>query len=325
MTFMLRFTLQAFCALALAAVMPAASAQSYPVKPVRFVVPYPPGGPTDILGRAVAQALSESLGQSVIVDNKPGASGMIGAEQVAKAAPDGYTILVNASIHVINPSLYSKTSFDAMKDFVPVSQIASVPLILVVGQSVPANSVKELIALAKASPGKLTFASSSVGAAPHLAGELLKRMAGVDIVHVPYKGSGPATADLIGGHVTMMIDSMPSSISHVKAGKLKVLGVSTAKRISALPDTPTIAESGLPGFDIATWYGVWAPAGTSKEIVNRLSGEIAKALKRADLKERLAGLGAEPVGSTPAEFAAYCESEFKRWGRVVKESGAKLD
>ena len=322
---MLRFTLQAFCALAFAAVMPAASAQLYPVKPVRFVVPYPPGGPTDILGRAVAQALTESLGQPVIVDNKPGASGMIGAEQVAKAAPDGYTILVNASIHVINPSLYSKTSFDAMKDFVPVSQIASVPLILVVGQSVPANSVKELIALAKASPGRLTFASSSVGAAPHLAGELLKRMAGVDIVHVPYKGSGPATADLIGGHVTMMIDSMPSSISHVKAGKLKVLGVSTAKRISALPDTPTIAESGLPGFDIATWYGVWAPAGTSKEIVNRLSGEIAKALKRADLKERLAGLGAEPVGSTPAEFAAYCESEFRRWGRVVKESGAKLD
>ena len=322
---MLRFTLQAFCALALAAFTPAASAQSYPVKPVRFVVPYPPGGPTDILGRAVAQALGESVGQPVIVDNKPGASGMIGAEQVAKAAPDGYTILVNASIHVINPSLYSKTSFDAMKDFVPVSQIASVPLILVVGQSVPANSVKELIALAKASPGKLTFASSSVGAAPHLAGELLKRMAGVDIVHVPYKGSGPATADLIGGHVTMMIDSMPSSIAHVKAGKLKVLGVSTAKRISALPDTPTIAESGLPGFDIATWYGVWAPAGTPKEIVNRLSGEIAKALKRADLKERLAGLGAEPVGSTPAEFAAYCESEFKRWGRVVKESGAKLD
>ena len=299
-------------------------AQAYPSKPIRFVVPYPPGGPTDILGRAVAQALTESLGQTVVVENKPGASGMIGAEQVAKAAPDGYTLLVNASIHVINPSLFSKTTFDAMHDFAPVTQIASVPLILVVGQPVQANSVKDLIALAKASPGKLTFASSSVGAAPHLAGELLKRMAGIDIVHVPYKGSGPAITDLIGGHVTMMIDSMPSSIAHVKAGKLKVLGVSTAKRTPTLPDTPTIAET-IPGFDIATWYGVWAPAKTPKEIVSRVSGEIAKSLQRADMKERLAGLGAEAVGSTPAEFAAYCESEFRRWAKVVKDSGAKLD
>jgi len=301
-----------------------ALAQAYPSKPIRFVVPYPPGGPTDILGRAVAQTLTESLGQTVVVENKPGASGMIGAEQVAKAAPDGYTLLVNASIHVINPSLFSKPTFDAMQDFAPVTQIASVPLILVVGQSVQANSVKELIALAKASPGKLTFASSSVGAAPHLAGELLKRMAGIDIVHVPYKGSGPAMTDLIGGHVTMMIDSMPSSIPHVKSGKLKVLGVSTAKRTPSLPDTPTIAES-LPGFDIATWYGVWAPAKTPKEIVSRVSAEIAKGLKRADMRERLAGLGAEGVGSTPAEFAAYCESEFRRWAKVVKDSGAKLD
>ena len=312
-------------ALAIATTAFGALAQVYPSKPIRFVVPYPPGGPTDILGRAVAQALTESLGQTVVVENKPGASGMIGAEQVAKAAPDGYTLLVNASIHVINPSLFSKPTFDAMQDFAPVTQIASVPLILVVGQPVPANSVKELIALAKANPGKLSFASSSVGAAPHLAGELLKRMAGIDIVHVPYKGSGPATTDLIGGHVTMMIDSMPSSIAHVKSGKLKVLGVSTAKRTPALPDTPTIAESGLPGFDIATWYGVWAPAKTPKEIVSRMSSEIAKGLKRADMKERLAGLGAEGVGSTPAEFAAYCESEFRRWAKVVKDSGAKLD
>jgi tripartite-type tricarboxylate transporter receptor subunit TctC len=311
-------------ALAFATTALGALAQTYPSKPIRFVVPYPPGGPTDILGRAVAQALTQSLGQPVVVENKPGASGMIGAEQVAKAAPDGYTLLVNASIHVINPSLFSKPTFDAMHDFAPVTQIASVPLILVVGQPVQANSVKELIALAKANPGKLTFASSSVGAAPHLAGELLKRMAGIDIVHVPYKGSGPATTDLIGGHVTMMIDSMPSSIAHVKSGKLKVLGVSTAKRVPALPDVPTIAET-VPGFDIATWYGVWAPAKTPKEIVNKVSGEIAKSLKRADLSERLAGLGAEGVGSTPAEFAAYCESEFRRWAKVVKDSGAKLD
>ena len=318
---MIRFA----AALAIATTALGAIAQVYPSKPIRFVVPYPPGGPTDILGRAVAQALTESLGQTVIVENKPGASGMIGAEQVAKATPDGYTILVNASIHVINPSLFSKTTFDAMRDFAPVTQIASVPLILVVGQPVTANSVKELIALAKANPGKLTFASSSVGGAPHLAGELLKRMAGIDIVHVPYKGSGLATTDLIGGHVTMMIDSMPSSIAHVKAGKLKVLGVSTAKRTPALPDTPTIAESGLPGFDIATWYGVWAPAKTPREIVSKISSEIANALKRADMKERLAGLGAEGVGSTPAEFASYCESEFGRWAKLVKDSGAKLD
>ena len=322
---MLLWTVRLLAAFAFLLAADSALAQPYPSKPIRFVVPYPPGGPTDILGRAVAQALTESLGQTVVVENKPGASGMIGAEQVAKAAPDGYTILVNASIHVINPSLYSKTTFDAMHDFAPVTQIASVPLILVVGQPVKANSVRELIALAKASPGKLTFASSSVGAAPHLAGELLKRMAGIDIVHVPYKGSGPATTDLIGGHVTMMIDSMPSSIAHVKSGKLKVLGVSTAKRVPALPDVPTIAESGLPGFDIATWYGVWAPAKTPKEIVSKVSSEIANALKRPDLKERLAGLGAEGVGSTPAEFAAYCESEFKRWAKVVKDSGAKLD
>jgi len=322
---MLLWTVRLLAAFAFLLAGDSALAQPYPSKPIRFVVPYPPGGPTDILGRAVAQALTESLGQTVVVENKPGASGMIGAEQVAKAAPDGYTILVNASIHVINPSLYSKTTFDAMHDFAPVTQIASVPLILVVGQPVKANSVRELIALAKASPGKLTFASSSVGAAPHLAGELLKRMAGIDIVHVPYKGSGPATTDLIGGHVTMMIDSMPSSIAHVKSGKLKVLGVSTAKRVPALPDVPTIAESGLPGFDIATWYGVWAPVKTPKEIVSKVSSEIATALKRPDLKERLAGLGAEGVGSTPAEFAAYCESEFKRWAKVVKDSGAKLD
>ena len=322
---MIGWMIRLAAALAISTSSLGALAQAYPSKPIRFVVPYPPGGPTDILGRAVAQALTESLGQSVIVENKPGASGMIGAEQVAKATPDGYTILVNASIHVINPSLFSKTTFDAMRDFAPVTQIASVPLILVVGQPVAANSFKELIALAKAHPGKLTFASSSVGGAPHLAGELLKRMAGIDIVHVPYKGSGLATTDLIGGHVTMMIDSIPSSIAHVKAGKLKVLGVSTAKRTPALPDTPTIAESGLPGFDIATWYGVWAPAKTPREIVSRISSEIANALKRPDMKERLAALGAEGVGSTPAEFAAYCESEFRRWAKVVKDSGAKLD
>jgi tripartite-type tricarboxylate transporter receptor subunit TctC len=310
-------TMLSLCAVVLAGAVQSAAAQAYPSKPIRVVIPYPPGGPTDILGRAVAQKLSEPLGQSVVVDNKPGASGMIGAGEVARAAPDGYTILVNASVHVINPSLYSKMQFDAIKDFAPVTQLAAVPLVLVVNPSVPVNSVKD--------PGKLTFASSSIGAAPHLAGELLKTMAGIDIVHVPYKGSGPAITDLVGGQITMMIDSMPSSIAHVKAGRLKLIAVSTAKRIPALPDVPTFAESGVPGYDIATWYGVWAPAGTRKEIVTKLQTEIAKVLQQPDVKERLATLGAEAVGSTPEEFAAYCESELVRWAKVVKDSGAKLD
>ena len=315
----------AVCGVIAAGLGQRAWAQDYPSKPIRFVIPYPAGGPTDILGRVVGQKLSENIGQPVVIENKPGASGMIGAEQVARAKPDGYTILVNASIHVINPSLYSKMAFDAVKDFAPVTQLASVPLVLVVSPSVPANSVGELIGLAKASPGKLNFASSGVGAAPHLAGELLKSMTGTDIVHVPYKGSSPAITDVVAGHVTMMIDSMPSSMGQVKAGNLKVLGVSTAKRTPALPDVPTIAESGVPGFDVATWYGVWAPAGTPGDIVGKLQAEIAKVLQQPEIREKYADLGAEPVGSTPEQFDAYCRSELTRWAQVVKISGAKLD
>jgi tripartite-type tricarboxylate transporter receptor subunit TctC len=215
-------------------------------------------------------------------------------------------------------------AFDAIKDFVAVTQLAAVPLVLVVNPQVPANSVSDLIVLAKASPGKFSFASSGVGAAPHLAGELLKSMAGVDILHVPYKGSGPALNDLLGGHVTMMIDSMPSSMAQVQSGALKALGVSTAKRVAAMPEVPTIAES-VPGFDVATWYGVWAPAGTPKAIVDRLQSEIAKVLQEPDVKERYDKLGAEPVGNTPAEFDAYCRAELARWAQVVQVSGAKLD
>jgi tripartite-type tricarboxylate transporter receptor subunit TctC len=215
-------------------------------------------------------------------------------------------------------------TFDAIKDFVPVTQLAAVPLVLVVNPQVPAQSVADLIALAKSTPGKLSFASSGVGAAPHLAGELLKSMAGVDILHVPYKGSGPAVNDLLGGHVTMMIDSMPSSMAQVQAGSLKALGVSTAKRVAAMPDVPTIAES-VPGFDVATWYGVWAPAGTPQPIVDRLQSEIAKILQEPDVKERYDKLGAEPVGNTPADFDAYCRSELARWARVVELSGAKVE
>jgi tripartite-type tricarboxylate transporter receptor subunit TctC len=302
-----------------------ASAQDYPRKPVRMVIPYPPGGPTDILGRVVAQKLSERLGQQVVIENKPGASGMIGADLVAKSAPDGYTLLANASIHVINPSLYAKLRYDAIKDFAPVSLIAEVPLVLVVPPSLPVHSAQDLIKLAKSGTGKLNFASSGNAGAPHLAGEAFRIAAGVDMQHVPYKGSGPAIADLIGGQVQLMFDSLPSSISHIRSGKLRAVAVTTAKRSSALPVLPTVAESGLPGFDISTWYGVWAPAGTPKEIVARLSGEVAAIVKLPDVRERLTGLGAEPVGNSADEFAAYCRAELAKWAKIVKDSGARVD
>lgn len=300
-------------------------AQDYPAKPIKFVIPYAAGGPTDILGRVVGTRLSEKLGQPVVIENRPGASGMIGQAQVAKAEPDGYTILVNASIHVINPSLFATMTSDPIKDFVAVTQLAAVPLVLVVNPKVPANSVADLVALAKKEPGKLSFASSGIGAAPHLAGELLKSRTATNIQHVPYKGSGPAINDLIGGHVTMMIDSMPSSMAQVQAGALKALAVSTAKRVPAMPDVPTMMEQGVPDFDVATWYGVWAPAKTPTAIVDKLQREIAAILAEPAIKERYAALGAEPVGSTPAEFDAYCRSELARWAEVVKISGAKLE
>jgi len=302
-----------------------AAQSSYPNKPIRMLVPYPPGGPTDVLGRIVAQKLSESLGQQVVVENRPGASGMIGSELVAKAAPDGYTLLTNASIHVINPSLYPKMNFDALRDFAPVALIAQVPLILVVNPALPAKSVAELIALAKAEPNRLNFGSSGNAAAPHLAGESFKIATGVQMQHVPYKGSAPALTDLIGGQVQLIFDSMPSAMPHVKSGKVRALAVTTAKRSATVPELPTVAESGVPGFDISTWYGVWAPAGTPRDIVNKISLEIAKALKQPAVRERLAALGAEPVGNTPEEFAAYCQAELAKWSKIVRESGAKAD
>jgi hypothetical protein len=306
----------------------AAGAQAqvtYPVRPVRMLVPYPPGGPTDVLVRIVATRLGEVLGQSFPIDNKPGASGMIGAAEVARAAPDGHTLLGNASIHVINPSLYPKANFDAIADFAPVTLLATVPLVLVVNNDLPVKSVRELIAYAKANPGKLNFASSGNAAAPHLAGESFKLATGALMQHVPYKGSAPALTDLMGGQVQLIFDSMPSAMPHVKAGKLRPLGVTTAKRSSALPDMPTIAEAGVPGFDISTWYGLWAPRGTPREILERLAGETAKILRQPDIRERYAGLGAEPFGNSPDEFAAYCRSELAKWARVVKESGARAD
>jgi tripartite-type tricarboxylate transporter receptor subunit TctC len=302
-----------------------AQTAAYPSRAVRMVVPFPPGGPTDVLARIVATKLGERFGQAFAIDNKAGSSGMMGSADVVKAAPDGYTLLGNASIHVINPSLYPKIPFDALTDFTPITQLAHVPLILVVNNDLPVRSVKELIAYAKANPGKLNFASSGNAAAPHLAGESFKLATGIDMQHVPYKGSSPALTDLIGGQVQLMFDSMPSAMPFVKAGKLRPLAVTTAKRSLAVPDLATVAEAGVPGYDISTWYGLWGPKGLSKEVTDKLANEVARILKLPDVKERYAALGAEPVGNTPEEFAAYCKSELLKWAKVVKDSGAKAD
>ena len=300
-----------------------APAQEYPNKPIKLITPYPPGGPTDVLARAVSQKLSERLGQPIIIDNRPGASGMIGADLVAKAAPDGYTLLANASIHVINPSLYKTPPYDAIKDFAPVGQIAEVPLVLVVSPALGVKTVKELIAKAKTTP--LNFASSGNGSAPHLAGEGFKIATGADMLHIPYKGSGPAITDLMGGQVNLMFDSLPSSMPYIKSGRIIAIAVTTKTRTGALPNVPTVAESGVPGFDVSTWYGIWAPAATPSAIVHRVSADLAAVVRTPEVRARLAELGAEPVGNTPEEFAAYNRTELTKWAKIVKDSGAKVD
>jgi tripartite-type tricarboxylate transporter receptor subunit TctC len=300
-------------------------AQGYPERPIRLIVPFPPGGPTDVLARIVASRLAEKLGQPVVVDNKAGASGMIGASSVAKAAPDGYTLLVNASIHVINPSLYPAQPYDAIADFAAITNVADVPLVLAVNPKVPVRSVSELVALAKSAKPPLAFASAGNATSQHLAGEAFKIAAGVDLLHVPYKGSAPALTDLVGGQVQLMFDSLPSSMSFVKSGAIRPLAVTSARRSPSLPDVPTLAESGYPGFSMSTWYGVWAPAGTPAVIVQRLAGEIGAIVRMPEVRAQFAKLGAEPVGNTPAEFAAFTKSELGKWAVIVKQSGAKAD
>ncbi len=303
-----------------------AKAQDYPSKPIRLVVPFAAGGATDVLARLVGERLTASLGQQVVVDNRPGAGGNIGSDLVARAEPDGYTILMGAvGTHAINPSLYPKMPYDPVKDFAPVTLVASVPNVLVVNPEVPANSVQELIDLAKAKPGELNFASSGNGTSIHLSGELFKAMTGTDIVHVPYKGSGPAVTDLLGGQVQMMFDNMPSSLPHVKAGKLRALGVTSAKRSPALPEVPTIAEAGVPGYDATSWFGILAPAGTPEPVVTRLQGAIVQALGEPEMRQRMADLGAEPVGDTPAEFGQFIAAEIAKWAKVVNDAGVKLE
>jgi tripartite-type tricarboxylate transporter receptor subunit TctC len=301
-----------------------ASAQPYPNRPLRIVVPFPPGGGTDIGTRIVAQKLQEAWGQAVIVENKPGAAGIVGTELTAKSAPDGYTFMMgNIGTHAINVSLYKKLAYDPVKDFAPVSMVADLPLLLLVHPSVPANSVKELIALAKSQPGKLNFSSSGAGGSMHVAAELFKSMTGVDMVHIPYKGGAPAVADLLSGQVALSFSTVLETIQHVKAGKVRALAVTNDHRSIALPDLPTIAEAGLPGYQSISWLALFAPAGTPKDIVNKLSAESVRILKLPDVKERLLAQGAEPIGSTPEQLAAILATDIAKYAKVIRESGYK--
>ena len=311
---------------ALAAALPQqVLAQSYPNKPIKFVVGFAPGGATDVIGRLMAKKIGDALGQPIIIENRAGGSSNIGAEVVARAVPDGYTFYVCAITSAINVSLFPKLAFDFARDFEPVALFANVPNILVVHPSVPAKTVKELIDYARAQPGKLSYASSGAGTSIHLSGELFKMLAKVDIVHIPYKGSAPAMTDMIGGQVQVMFDNMPSALPHVKVGKLRALAVTSAQRSPSAPEVPTMGEAGVAGFDVQSWFGLVAPKGTPKDIIARLNAESVKALATADIKERFMELGAVPGPMSPEAFGDYIRSEIIRWGEVVKVSGAKVE
>lgn len=311
----------------LAAALTCAQAAEYPSKPIRLVVPFPAGGTTDVLGRLLAQQLTTRLGQQIIVDNRPGAAGGIGADVVAKSAGDGYTLLLGAvSTHSINPSLYARLSYDAVKDFVPISLVGTLPNVLVVNPGVPAKSVQELVALAKAKPpGTLNFASGGNGTTHHLAGELFKHMAGVDMTHVPYKGNAPAITDVIGGQVTMMFDNINNSLPHIKANKLRPLAVTGATRSPVLPNVPTLAEQGFAGYNITSWFGLFAPAGTPQPVVAKLNAAVMAAMHDKQVRELLASEGIEAQGNTPDQFRTFLQSESTRWAKIVKDSGAHVD
>jgi len=301
------------------------SAQPYPSRPVRFIVPFPPGGATDIIAREIAQKLGEGFRQQVVVDNRGGGGQKIGTDLVAKSTPNGYTILLCSVSHAINPGLYPKLPYDSIHDFAPIALVASTSLALVVHPSLAANSVKELIALATVRPGKLNYGSSGNGTGGHLASELFKTMTGIGMTHIPYKGGGPAYVDLIAGQIDLMITSPAPMVPLVKAGKLRALATTGSRRSSSMPDVPTIAEAGVAGFEAISWYGILAPAGTSREIVARLQAEIAKALQLAEVRERFSGQGLEIIGGTPAEFSAYLKVELAKWSRVIKLANIHVD
>ncbi len=317
----------AIAAAAFCAAQPALaqSAGTYPNKPIHIIVTFTSGGAPDILGRLIGEKLSAAWGQPVIVDNKPGAGGNIGSDFVAKSAPDGYNVVVGTvGTHSINGSLYQSMPYDMVKDFTPVTLLASTPNMLVINNDVPAKNLKDFIALGK-KDGKMTFASSGSGTSIHVSGELFKTMTAIDMQHIPYKGRASAIPDLLGGRVTMMFDNMPSSLPLVREGKLRALGVTSAKRSPAAPDIPTLAEAGLPGFEAVSWFALFAPANTPRPIVDKLQAEVSKILKSPDISKRLLDLGLEPAGGTPDELAAYQKSEIAKWSKVVKDSGAKVE
>lgn len=312
------------CAAAMAAIAAPAAAQEFPVRPIRIIVAYTPAGATDILARAVGQKMSEHWGQSVIVDNRPGAAGNIGTEIAAKAAADGYTLLMaTAGSHGINPGLYRKLAWSP-KDFTAVSLVANVPNILVVNNALPIKSVKELIAYAKANPGKLSYGSPGLGSTAHLSMELFKSMTGTNLIHVPYKGSAGVMADVMSGQIAVTMDNIPPYLPQVRAGKIRALAVSPAKRTPAAPDIPTVAEAGVPGYESVAWFGLVAPSGTPKAVIDKLAAETQRILKLPDVHERIASLGAEVVGSSPADFNAFITSEMAKWAKVIKEAHVEL-
>ncbi len=300
-------------------------AQAFPNKPIKVLVPFPAGGTVDFFARTLAPKLSEALGQTVLVENRPGAGGNIATEAVAKAAPDGYTLLMGSEIVAINTSLYSKLNYDPLKDLAPIVLVGTVPNILIINPAVPANNVKELIALGKNKSSNLSYASTGQGTSTHLSTELFKNMTGMEAVHVPYKGGPPAIADLLGGQVNMMFINMPTGIAHVRSGKVKILAVSSKKRVAQLPDVPTVEEAGVKGFVTYAWSGLFAPAGTPREVVARLNNEVVKLLKLPAIREQLAGQGAEAVGDTPEEFGIFMRNEVAQWAHMVRTSGAKVD
>lgn len=309
----------------LAASLPLASAaQSYPHKPVRFIVPFGPGGPGDAIGRMLSKKLTESLGQSVVVDNRSGATTIVGTQIAAESPPDGYTLLLISTTHAVNPSLFKKLPYDPVKDFAPVTLITATPFMLVVHPSVAAHSVAELVALARSKPGQLNYGSSGNGSSIHLTTELLKTAAKIEMTHVPYKGSGPAFIDLIGGQIQVLFSSTVSSLPHVKSGKVRGLAITSLKRASSLPAMPTVAES-YPGFESSSWFGMLVPAKTPKPILDRLLADTRAALKSPEVNQALVSQGAEPGGNSPAEFAAYFQSEIRKWGRVIESAAVKLD
>jgi len=321
-----RRTLLRRALLATAAVAsPGARAQTFPAKPIRLVIPLPPGGATDFIGRALAQKVGAALGQTVVVENKPGAGSNIGSEQVARAAPDGYTLLMGTIANATNMSMYRNLNYDTLRDFVPVSQVMSAPSVLVVAPAAPFGDLATLIAAAKAKPGTLTFASSGAGGSPHLAGELFKLRAGIDLTHVPYKGAAPALTDVVSGVVPMGFMTALSAVPHMQSGRLKPIAVAAERRLAQIPGVPTMAELGLKEFEVSSWSGLFAPARTPPEIVAKLQREVARILALPDIREKFAAQGAEPVGSSPEQFRGYVRAEIDKWAQVVRASGARAD